>query len=355
MITILYRYIVKTILLSTALVAVVVAGLIFFITLLGELNDLGVGDYTMLQAMSYVLLRLPYELYQFFPMLMLLGGMMGLGVLNSQRELIIMRASGFSIAQIARAVLTAAMVLIVLITAIGEWVAPSSSYLAATRKEAAKSGGQAVVTGSGVWIHEGNTFLHVDHIINRFRLEGVTGYQFNTERRLQETYYAKSLDLQQGQWVLHDVVKTTLSSHRLYSQRANQASLTIKLNPNVLTMGFIAPGEMSLVRLTKFVRYLVVNGLQAAPYQYQLWERVFQPLTSLVMILLAIPFVLSTRGSAVMGWRWIWGILIGFSFYILNAFLGQASVIFQLPPWFAALFPSLLFAGLSVFLLRLIR
>src|SRR3990167_1834840 len=355
MISILHRYIIRAILLSAGLVTIVVMGLIFFITLLGELKDLGVGDYRIGQAMGYVLLRLPHELYQLFPILMLLGGMIGLGVLSSQRELVVMRTSGFSLDQVSKAVFVAAVILTLLITLVGEWIAPAASYLAAVKKESAKSGGQAVVTGSGIWMHEGDTFLYVEQVVNRHRLEGVTGYQFNAEHRLQETYYAKSLDLQDDRWVLHDVMQTTLSSNRLYSQHVEQLPLSIKLNPNLLTMGLIEPSEMSLGRLLKFIRYLVRNGLQATPYQYELWERIFQPLTSLVMVFLAIPFVLGVRGSSAMGWRWLWGVLIGFLFYILNAFFGQASVIFQFPPWLAALSPSLLFIGLSVFLLRSLR
>lgn len=355
MISILHRHIVKTILLATSVVAAVVIGLIFFINLLGELNNLGVGDYHIGQAISYVILRLPHELYQFFPMLVLLGGLSGLSILSAQQELMIMRASGFSIAQITKAVFIAAVVLILVVTFVGEWIAPASSYLAAIRKENAKNGGQAVITGSGVWIHEGNTFLHIDQVVDRNRLDGVTGYQFDENHHLKTAYYAQRLDLHDGQWTMYNLVKTTFMPERIVSKEIPQAPWNIKLNSNVLNIGLIEPSEMSLGRLNRFTRYLVQNGLQAAPYQFEFWARIFQPLTSVVMIFLAIPFVLGMRGRATMGWRLVCGVLISFVFYILNAFLGQASVVFQLPPWFAASFPSLLFGLLSLFLLRSAR
>ena len=86
-----------------------------------------------------------------------------------------------------------------------------------------------------------------------------------------------------------------------------------------------------------------------------LWKRIFQPLTTLVMILLAIPFVLGSSRSVTMGWRVLFGIVFGFTFYILNAFLGQFSVVFQLSPLLAAILPTVLFAVLGVILALKLR
>ncbi|HLB57257.1 MAG TPA: LptF/LptG family permease, partial [Gammaproteobacteria bacterium] len=99
-ITILFRYIAKSVIVSTALVFLVILALSFIISLVTELRDTGVGDYGFTQAIEHVILMLPHVLYQFFPMLMLLGGVLGLGVLASNQELIVMRTSGLSIRSI---------------------------------------------------------------------------------------------------------------------------------------------------------------------------------------------------------------------------------------------------------------
>src|SRR5688572_14609812 len=114
MIPVIYRYIAKTVILATMMVMAVVIGLIFFISLIGELKDIGIGDYGLLQAIMHSALRLPYSIYQFFPMLVLVGGMMGLGMLASNRELIVMRTSGISVSRLMNAVLLAAVIMIVI-------------------------------------------------------------------------------------------------------------------------------------------------------------------------------------------------------------------------------------------------
>lgn len=105
MIRILPRHIAKTVILATLLVMLVVAGLSYFIGLLDELRNIGEGDYGVLQAALHALFEVPYNLYQFFPMLVLLGGLLGLGILSSHQELIVMRVSGFSIRKIMFSVL----------------------------------------------------------------------------------------------------------------------------------------------------------------------------------------------------------------------------------------------------------
>src|SRR5689334_13278176 len=94
---IIQRYIAKHVMISTGLVFIVVLILSFMINLLGELRDIGTGEYGFGQAILHVLLMQPRTLYQLFPMLILLGGVLGLGMLASSHELIVMRTAGLSV------------------------------------------------------------------------------------------------------------------------------------------------------------------------------------------------------------------------------------------------------------------
>lgn len=344
---IIYRYIAKQVLLSTALVFLVIGALSFIITLITELRDTGVGYYGFVQAVIHVLLMMPHILYQFFPMLVLLGGVLGLGSLASNQELMAMRASGISVMHIVGAVLSSSLLLVTAATLVGEGVAPHADYLADMQKTIAQSGGQAVATTAGVWVHEGNNFLHIERVLNRNHLEGVTRYEFNNDHQLLTAYYAESMDFEQKKWVLHNLVKTTLYQDEARSERFSKSVWDIHLKPSLLNPGLITPEEMSLPRLALYSHYLVQNGLQAGSFQFEFWKRIFQPLTTLVMIFLAVPFVFSSPRSVTMGRRVLFAVMVGFVFYIFNAFLGQFSVVFQLSPLFAALLPTIIFAGVG--------
>jgi lipopolysaccharide export system permease protein len=344
---ILHRYIAKSVIAATALVLLVMVGLIFIIDFLEELKDVGSGDYGFAQAFVHVLLEAPRHLYQFFPMLVLIGGVVGLGILSAHQELVVMRTAGFSVKRIALAVIAAALGLTLVATSVGELLVPKAHHLATTRKQSEQSGGQAVATLSGIWIHEGNDFLQIKRVEGLQHLVGVTRYQFDTQHHLLATYYVASLAREHGKWHARDVLKTTFTNNKTQSQHVAEMEWDMPLNPNLLNVGLIEPPEMSLPTLHNYSRHLVQNGLQAGDFQWEFWKRIFQPLTTVVMILLAIPFVLNSSRSVTMGWRVFFGIVVGFVFYILNAFLGQFSIVFQFSPLFAAVIPTILFAVLG--------
>lgn len=344
MIKILERYIMKTIIVATGLAALIIIGVLTLTKLLTELKNIGEGDYSLTQAFFYVLLRLPSDVYQFSPMLILLGSIVGLSILSSHKELAVMRASGFSVRRIIYCVLAAALILILGFTFIGEWVGPNLSYKAVMRKENAQNAGEAVITAAGVWFHVDDNFIHVQRVVNRQLLEGVTRYQFDDNHRLKYAYYAKNLSLQANQWQMTDVVKTSFYNERTKSESFTQVPWDLKFNTNLLNVGLVEPSEMSLPKLAKLANYLHQNGLQASEYEFDFWKRIFQPLASLIMILLAIPFVLGTLSAPTLGWRILVGILMGFAFFILNAMLSELCIVYQLPAFLAALLPLVVFA-----------
>lgn len=346
------RYIAKTLILATGLASLIIMGVVLLLSLLGELKNIGQGDYGLQQVLLYAIMRLPNDLYQFSPMLILLGSMIGLSILSSNRELAVMRTAGFSIQQIIRTVLSTAFILVLLITLFGESLGPHLSAKSAFYKDNAQNGGQAVVTASGVWFHVEHNFIHVQQVIGRDRLHGVTRYEFDGHHHLLAAYYAKTLARHQNQWVMQDAVKTVFTQDRTQSTHFAEAPWQLAFNPNLLHTSLIEPNNMSLRRLLRFTEYLQQNGLQSTEYQYQFWQRLFQPFAALVMVFLAIPFVLTAFRSHSLGWRMLFGILAGFAFFILNAFLGQLCIVYQLPTVVAAFAPILLFAILGFILTK---
>lgn len=349
MIKILQHYIARTVIIATLLAAVVIASVLFLLAIVGQLKSIGQGDYGLIQALLYVLMQLPNDLYQFAPMLILLGSIMGLSMLSNHKELAVMRASGFSITQIIISVFIGAILLIIVMTGLGEGFGPALSSKAEIQKQNAENAGQAVVTASGIWLHLENNFIHVNQVVDHQRLEGVTRYEFDDKHRLQVAYYAKSLTAKDNVWTMNDVVKTSFYNDRTHSQTLEQVPWNLKFNSNLLNVSIADPSQMPLPKLKKFSKYLVKNGLQATPYQYDFWRRVMQPFASLVMIFLAIPFVLGTFRSA-LSLRIVLGILVGFAFFIFNEMLGQICVVYQVPTFLAASLPPLLFVLIGVLL-----
>ncbi len=113
----------------------------------------------------------------------------------------------------------------------------------------------------------------------------------------------------------------------------------------------IDSGERSIPQLYSYIKYLHYSGLRANKYEFLFWQRVFQPLATLVMILLAIPFIFGPLRTVPMGLRIIAGAVTGLGFYIINQFTGPIAVVYQLSPLVVAIMPTLLVTALGIVLL----
>lgn len=346
--SILNRYLAKTLILTTLLAVTMILGMDFFIRLMGEFNDLGEGSYTLSQALLYVALSMPSELYNMFPMAGLLGCLLGLGTLASHSELVVMRASGVSIKQITRTVIVTVLFMIMVTTLISEFIAPKTLALAEMNKITAKSNGQAVSTQNGVWIKAQNSFLHINTVYSDGNIQDITRYQFNDNHELVQVSHADTARYKKKKWELTTVKESDISSEKVSTKTFEHQTWDLALNPTILRIAKVEPEEMTLLKLRSILKYQKANGLQSNSYGLAFWQRVFQPLTTSIMMLLAIPFIFGPLRSATMGLRLVAGVVLGFGFYILNQFFGPFSQVFQLPPIIAAIAPGLLFACIGV-------
>ena len=112
---------------------------------------------------------------------------------------------------------------------------------------------------------------------------------------------------------------------------------------------------MTMIKLYEYIQYQKKNDLRYQVSALNFWQRIFQPLGTCVMLFLAIPFIFGPLRSVTMGLRLVSGVVVGFSFYILNQFFGPFSLVYHVPPFLAALTPSLLFLVLGLFFVRRIK
>jgi len=344
------KYIGMTVIKTILLVLFAMIGLQIFIGIVSELGDVGKGDYILSDAFIVVLLELPHRIYTLFPMLALLGGVIGLGYLASHSELIVFQASGVSKARIAIAVLKAALVMVIVVTFLGEVVAPPTEHFARTKKAVAKSAGKTLKTKQGTWVRDGNDFINIQALLPGDRLEGISRYRFDDNHKLTVTSFAKFAKYENEQWVMQDVAESYFSNAKVSAKHIEEQTWDMKIQPDLLGISVDEPDEMSMAKLEKYIHYLKENSLQSGEYDLAFWQRIFQPLATLVMVLVALPFVFGALRSITMGTRILMGFIMGFSFHILNQFFGPMSLVMQVPPVLGAFIPVFLFSLFGVFL-----
>src|SRR3954464_5131346 len=95
-----------------------------FFDLIGELGDLGKGEYDLRQGFTFVLLNAPAHAYELFPIVVLIGTLYVLAHLASNSEYTVMRGSGLSPARAGAMLARIGFIFIVVTFVIGEWVSP---------------------------------------------------------------------------------------------------------------------------------------------------------------------------------------------------------------------------------------
>ncbi|HRX61142.1 MAG TPA: LPS export ABC transporter permease LptG [Candidatus Competibacter sp.] len=341
--SILDRYIFRTVASATLVALLVLLLLEAFLGLLVELEQVGKGHYDFVAAIHYVMLIQPQRLYELFPMALLVGGLLGMGALASGSELVVMRAAGLSLNRLTRSVLQAGFLLSLLVLVIGEFAAPPLEQLADEQRAIAKGEDLAIRGGRGFWARDGGYFIHVRGVLPRFRLADIHIFKVDPESRLEEVTAAQSARYQGGHWLLEGIDGSILDGDTVQTKRLDNLSLASTISPKILDVLATNPSDLSIRDLLTYVDYLERNGLDAQNYRLALWRKLLAPLVYLAMLVIAMPFVFGPQRSAGTGQRLLIGLLLGLAFFLINYLLGNVVLLYGHPPLAGAILPPLLF------------
>lgn len=349
------RYIGRTVLLNVGIVMAVLLALFFFVGFVEEADKIGRGRYTTLSAMEYTLLRLPQQAYELFPLGALLGAVLGLGALASNSELIVMRASGMSLTRIAGAVMKTGLLLMALMFVIGEVLAPPVVQYATERRAMALSAQISLNTGQGLWARDGDTFINVRQVESDGRLVGIRLYDFDGDQRMRRLTHARSARFRDGQWRLRQVRQTDFGDTGLVSTELAELAWESLLSPQLVNVVAVKPQTLALWDLKQYIQYLHDNGLSAERHELAYWSKLVAPFTTGAMVFLAIPFVFGSLRSVPMGQRVLGGFLVGVAFYIVNLIASRAGLVYAVPPLLSASLPTAVTFAVGLWWLRRVR
>ena len=352
---ILDRYLGKAIISGVLSVLVVLLILDTLVGFAGQSHVIGQADYTMWHALAYVLLRMPQQLYELFPMIALLGTMLGLGGLANSSELIVIRAAGVSMWQFILSISKTAFLIMLLAIFMGEVLAPPSMQYAKLQRVKALSRQIALNTDYGLWVRDGDSFVNVRRVETDGSLTGVTIYTFNEINELTSLTRAAKANYDGENWFLSKVKKTSFGKHDVAIIKNTKKKWTTLLSPNLVNVVSVSPENLSIWKLSSYIDYLEENGLDSSMYELSFWTKVFMPITIGTMILIAIPFIMGSMRHSGVGQRILIGFLGGLTFYLVNRLSGQMGIVYGLPAILSAGLPTVLVLFWSMYSLKQLK
>lgn len=332
-------------------------GLQLIFAYLGEIENLS-DTYKVMDALRYIGYRSPYFLSQFMPTGVLLGAVIGLGLLASNSELVVMRSSGVSVHKIVGWALQPALLFVVLALSLNQWVLPISQSYANSIKSPDK-----ILEIHGYWTaiptNTGQEIVYIERADANGKLGQVKRFVIDNGA-LTMAMNAKTGDYDGMQdryeWRLNDVNAVSLANNSLNHKGTNvahyhQNRLTLPIAKDSVALLTREPDDMSVSELYAHARLMSHQGKTSPRHTLAFWQKILSPFAVLSLVLVACSFVFGSLRSQSLGLRIVVALLVGLLFSYLQDLVGFMALASHLPPLIMVLLPILAVGAIGMVLI----
>lgn len=329
-------------------------------------------DMILKQAVSFEVLRRYYASYvpiiftQVAPISCLLASLYTFARMNKENEIIAMRSSGLSILRISRVVIVFGFIVTGAVFWVNDKMVPRAMLVSEKMQEQMESDSgkaprdkkaQDVILDFTVYGLHNRLFY-----INKFypaekKMIGVTVLEHNENQDLLRKTVASAGEYKDGVWHFYQTITDTYDEHgrsideHVYKEKE---LMPITETPEDFLNQRQHPDYMNIAQLKEYIWRLSKSGASGVirSLNIDLYQRYTSPFTSLMIILLSIPFSLKMKKRATGFSSLGLALVVGFLYYIFNAVsiaLGKAGVLF---PFLSASLTHLVALFYSIYLVK---
>jgi lipopolysaccharide export system permease protein len=350
---ILNRYLAVSLLKGYLPVLAIFLAVFSLIVFVDELDEVGKGRYTFWNAGEFLLLTLPSRFVFLAPFVALLGSIMALGGLASGRELIAMQAGGISPYQIAWTVMKVGACFIVTVGFLEEAITPSLDQEAYFKRSMALSDSGAYKGEQGFWFREGKRFVRIHTIRYGEVPQGIDIFEFNDGRQLTSYIHAQEADIVNPQkWALKNVKKQVIYGFDVSREHLEYLEWDSPLKQKEVRLLTLPASSLAPSELYQYIEVLKQKKQNILRYELSFWSKLFMPLNTGLMVLVAIPFVFGPLRMAPAGKRIFLGFLAGLGYYLMAEIFKHVGILFGMTPFGTIAAPFLIVSAVTVVLWR---
>ena len=138
-------------------------------------------------------------------------------------------------------------------------------------------------------------------------------------------------------WELVDVTEISIAADKVLSEQKQRLAWAGLVPEGMLDVLRIGPEEMSGRDLYQYIQYMRSNDLDGSNYELAFLNRFIHPLTILVMMFIAVPFLFAHQRGGGAGQQLFIGVVLGVGFFLLNLLCNQLGVVYGIPVLLSAL------------------
>lgn len=352
---ILGRYLARSVARSVVLVALVLAGLYLSVDLVREAGDMTAG-YGAVEILVFILRIIPARLYDLFPFAVLIGGLIALGRLSANSELVAMRAGGFHQLRILGHALGPALLLGLAVMLAGETLVPRLELDARMDRERARDGQVGGTAGQALWIRDGRLMIQAGILLwdedDQVRFGNLRIYVLDEVNSIDRIIHATSARHGAGRWRLEDVTAVDARTAARTDEADGTVEMASELDPGVFRALVTRPRLLPIHDILRIQAYLEANDQDATAYRQAFWRRLLYPLNMLMMLLSGVAVLLRAgrRLSPALGV--FSGVSLGIGFVVVQRLVLGLAPVLPIPFGLTHLLPAAAFGLLALLILR---
>ena len=349
------RYIAKTLLMYSLVVMLGWISIYSFFNFLSELNSVGTSNYTILEAIKFIVLRIPEVAYDQGSAVILLGCLLGMGHLASTGQLLIFRVSGLSVLRTVWITVKNALVLIFLLILTGEVLAPVLTKYAESERAIAMGQANLINNQDGFWIRDGDNFINVENNVDGSLFSGITIFEVNESNKIESIINSESANFDGQSLSLNETdifsITTNNSFEKIGFKQRNSFDKRVAFDHDLIASLEKEPKDLSTFTLIKQIQFLTDNKLRAGVFEVELYQRLVKPISLIAMILIAMLFIFGSNRDTSLGRKIFFGVAIGLSFELISRIGGAMSLSFELSPLLSSFALPLLVISITIAML----
>lgn len=309
-------------------------------------NVMAAEGATWVSIVSYVSMRTPQLISQFSPFAALLATLLTLATLNQSSEVTVMKASGLSAHRILLPLGIASFLIGLAHFVFNETIvtkANANLEYWAENDYAIDLPDNNNLAGR-TWLREGNSIVLVEavsRVQNRVVLDKVSIFERDEQGRVEAWVKADFAWYQNGAWTLFEVRRFDAETHLL--SVTPTVPWSIPTRPERFLALNVKADQVSFGELWQSMQRIREEGLSTDRLMSSFLQKIAAPASTLLMPLLAAvaAFGVSRGGNLVL--RLVFGMALGFSFFVADNFMLAMGEFGVAPPFLAAWAPFFLF------------
>jgi LPS export ABC transporter permease LptF/LPS export ABC transporter permease LptG len=349
-----------------AMTIVGLLGLFYISTFIDMSDKVFKGQAPLGMVVEFLLWSTPEFLTYIIALGVLLAGLVTVGVLTKNSELIVMRACGVSLYRTALPMVVFALVASAVLLGLQENVLATANRRADQLKHIIRTGSpQTVGVLNRKWLvgRNGEIYHYQYYDPRRQELHALSVFQFDPERHhlVNRRYVQKAVyvaDSRDGEsdpmWMMDQGWLREFGSNKdvQFTRFTNQAA---PFEPaDYFVTEAREPALMNYGQLKLYIEELRASGYNVLEHEVGLHRKVAFPFVTLVMTLIAVPFAVTTGRRGAMYGIGV-GIVLALVYWVMISIFAAFGASGVLDPMLAAWAPNLIFGAAAAYLLLTVR